>query len=140
MSLERRITAILNSRKPGAALQVRTSPAFAARFAAEANRSGLTVDLEEKDTGQMVRVCSVCGAQNSPSSRRASTASLTSTPASPRRHRSPSARSSPEARWLLIFATPPASKLPLLEVPLNRAPHKGASSFDRNATPGSADD
>jgi len=64
MSLERRITAILTSPKPGAAPAVRTSDAFAARFRADAERSGLTVDLEEKDAGAMVRVCPVCGAQN----------------------------------------------------------------------------
>lgn len=63
--IEQRIVAILSSPKPAAPLQVRTSPAFAERFRAEAARSGLTVDLEEKDTASLVRVCAVCGAQNS---------------------------------------------------------------------------
>lgn len=63
--LERRITGVLAAARVSAVVGVRTSAAFARRFKVEAERSGLSVDLVEKDESSWgVKVCSVCGAQN----------------------------------------------------------------------------
>ena len=122
MSLGARISAILSAAQPGAAPQVRTSPAFAARFQAEANRSGLSLDLAERDAAEQVRVCATCGAQNSPYVTECFNCQteLPRAPAPP-----PAAQALrnklPEARWHFIAATPRLSLLPLLKVPLARA-------------------
>jgi len=66
MSLEQRFTAILSAPMPPAWPHApRTSPAFAARFSAEAQRSGLSLDLADDRSESQVQLCPTCGAQNS---------------------------------------------------------------------------
>ncbi len=126
MSLEARITAILSSPKPGAAPQVKTSAAFAARFSAEANRSGLTLDLAEDRAEATVRVCPTCGAQNS----RFVTACFncqteldgrTAPPPAPLAQKGAGRRALPETRWQHIAAAPRISTLPLKPRSLTQA-------------------
>lgn len=120
MGLERRVTAILSSAKPGAAPQVRTSEAFAARFQAEARRSGLVIDVAEKRPEQMFRLCPVCGAQNS-SYADACYNCQTELGAAPPPAVEPRKPSLREDRWRLIMTSPKTSRLPLLKVPLVQA-------------------
>lgn len=115
-----RIAAIVASPKPGAAPKVRTSPAFAARFEAEANRSGLDVDIAEKEPEQLFKLCSVCGAQNS----NFVTACFNCQSELEAREQRPQVvrrKKFPEARWLTIISTPKPSRLPLIKVPLVHA-------------------
>ncbi|MBL8957105.1 MAG: hypothetical protein JNK82_40405 [Myxococcaceae bacterium] len=113
MSLERRITAILSAPKPGAAMHVHTSAAFAARFSAEAKRSGLSLDLAEPDLEAKVKVCAMCGAQNSPYV----SACFNCQTELETKKVSPPAKAVrqglPEARWHLIANAPRLSTLPL---------------------------
>ncbi len=120
MGLEQRVTAILAAAKPGAAPQVRTSAAFAARFQAEARRSGLVIDVAEKRPEQMFRLCPVCGAQNSSYADacyncQTELGAPAPAPVEPRKS------SHLEERWRLIMASPRTSRLPLLKVALQQA-------------------
>ena len=122
MSLEARVTAILGSPKPGAQLEVRTSVAFAARFEAEASRSGLDVEVGARAPEAMFRVCPVCGAQNSNwvaacfncQTELAAPPPAVVKPPVPRRALDPT-------RWLHIVSTPRTSRLPLIKLPLVQA-------------------
>jgi hypothetical protein len=128
--LERRILTVLEEAPIGAVVEVRTTDAFAARFRAEADRSGLEVDLETRSSEEMVRLCPQCGAQNG----RLDTTCFncqTELDAVKDAVRMTEAKRrawlevvlegrAPEARYLRIFASPTVSIAPLIKVPVSR--------------------
>ncbi|MBK7857333.1 MAG: hypothetical protein IPJ65_01665 [Archangiaceae bacterium] len=106
MSLERRITAILGSPRPTTPLQVRTSPAFAERFRAEAARSGLTLELAPQSVEQLVRLCLTCGAQNGRLARACFNCQTELADEAPPPPRAAPRRPSSEARWQNLVTRP----------------------------------